>query len=57
MGNGEKKFLHSNTIKLVGQFKHKLTKGGKGVVSQEKGISKPGLDMNELDENPLRRRE
>jgi len=55
MGNGEKKFLHSNTIKLVGQFKHKLTKGGKGVVSQEKGISKPGLDMNELDENPLRR--
>ena len=43
--------------KLVGQLKHKSTKGGKGIVPQEKGISRLGLDMNELDENPLRRRE
>ncbi|HHT9115306.1 MAG: hypothetical protein HY607_04960 [Planctomycetes bacterium] len=41
--------------KLVGQLKHKSTKGGKGIVLPEKGISKLGLDMNELDENPLRR--
>jgi len=36
-------------------LKHKSTKGGKGIVPPEKGISKLGLDMNELDENPLRR--
>ena len=30
--------------KLVGQLKHKSKKGGKGAVSQEKGISKLGLE-------------
>ena len=43
--------------KYFGQLKHKSKKGGKGIVPPDKGISKLGLDMNELDENPLRRRE
>ncbi|HHT9136311.1 MAG TPA: hypothetical protein ACFYEK_03610 [Candidatus Wunengus sp. YC60] len=51
----ENKKNNRKNHKPVEQIKHKSTKGGKGVVLQEKGISKLGLDINESEENPLRR--